>query len=221
MQETSSSRGKNSLTAAQFENLLHRLDPNREDAGQAYENLRRRLMRFFEWNCDVPSEDLVDETLDRVAQKLDELDIHNVVAFSWGVARNVKHEAEKKAARMVPIPEHSDDRGFPTDDGDTENRIQEKVDREQQLKCLHKCVRRLGVDDQKLFLAYYRPDQDPEARQRLARSSGLTMNALRVRVNRLRDRVEQCTDKCHAFSVRLRSQYPGKVRKLANGADHG
>src|SRR5262249_50613606 len=101
MEDAISSGGKSRLTAAQFENLLHRLGANRERAGQAYEYLRRQLIRFFEWNCDIPAEDLVDETFDRVAQKLEELEIHNVVAFAWGVARNIRHEAEKKAARMI------------------------------------------------------------------------------------------------------------------------
>ena len=188
------------LTSAQFEHLLQRLAPDRECAGQAYEKLRRQLTRFFEWNCGSSAEDLVDATLDRVAQKLDEIEVHNLVAFAWGVARKVRHEADRKAARMVPTS-GCDEEVCSGENGAAEEKIHQKIDMERQLRCLHRCVQRLGVEDRKLFLSYYRPGQDPEARQRLARSLGLTMNALRVRVNRLRERVEQCTEKYRSSTM--------------------
>jgi hypothetical protein len=40
---------KAGLTADTFTRLLHRLDADRERAGEKYEDLRRTLIRFFEW----------------------------------------------------------------------------------------------------------------------------------------------------------------------------
>jgi RNA polymerase sigma factor (sigma-70 family) len=184
------------LTATQFESLLRRLHPNRESAGEKYEDIRWQLTKFFEWNSGFQAEDLVDETLDRVARRLEELEIPDVVSFAWGVARNVKHEATRKAARMVPIPDRPDEAGFPIETRNAEDHIHEKMEFEQRRKCLHGCIQRLSPEDRKLFHAYYHAEGDSiEFRQKLANSLGLTMNALRVRVNRLRDKVEKCTDK--------------------------
>ena len=184
------------LTATQFESLLRRLHPNRESAGEKHEDIRWQLTKFFEWNSGFPAEDLVDETLDRVARRLEELEIPDVVSFAWGVARNVKHEASRKAARMVPIPDRPDEAGFPIDTRNAEDYIHDKMEFEQQRKCLHACIQRLSPEDRKLFLAYHHPEGDSnEFRQKLACSLGLTMNALRVRVNRLRNKVEKCTDR--------------------------
>ena len=45
------------LTADIFAKLLARLDPDRERAGERYEDLRRTLTRFFEWrNAPFPEE---------------------------------------------------------------------------------------------------------------------------------------------------------------------
>src|ERR671938_30866 len=60
------------LTAEAFTKLLARLDPDRERAGEKYEELRRTLVKFFEWRGAPFPEDQADETFNRVARKLDE-----------------------------------------------------------------------------------------------------------------------------------------------------
>src|SRR5215470_10383215 len=64
--------------ATELQNLLVRLDSDWNRAGEKYEELRRTLIKFFEWNSCFPAEDLVDETLDRVAKKLDVEEVRNV-----------------------------------------------------------------------------------------------------------------------------------------------
>src|SRR5256885_4134102 len=60
------------LTGEAFSKLLARLDPDRERAGEKYEDLRRTLIRFFEWRGAPFPEEQTDETFNRVARKLDE-----------------------------------------------------------------------------------------------------------------------------------------------------
>jgi DNA-directed RNA polymerase specialized sigma24 family protein len=182
-----------SLTSTQFERLLRHLHPDRERAGEKYEDLRSRLTKYFEWNHVLPAEDWVDETLDRVARRLEEMEIHDVASFSLGVAQHVRQEAFRKSARVVSISAAPEEEKLPTS-SHAEELIHEDMELERQRCCLQECIRQLPGEDRTLFLAYYRPEgKATEARHRLARSLGLTMNALRVRVNRLRARIEKLT----------------------------
>src|SRR5260221_8969434 len=83
------------LTAAQFEGLLQRLDADRNQAGEKYEDIRWRMVRFFQWNSCLTAEELVEETLNRDAEKLaaGAHEIPHVAADAWGLARKVKQEA--------------------------------------------------------------------------------------------------------------------------------
>src|SRR5436190_23148632 len=88
---------EDNLFSEGFERLLQHLDGNRERAGEKYEDIRRKLVRFFAWNDCFPEEDLADMTFDRVTSKLASGRIHNIVAFIWGVAKNIKREFHKCA----------------------------------------------------------------------------------------------------------------------------
>ena len=51
--------------------LLSRLGEGAESAGAEYEQLRCRIVRFFEWNRCSTAEDLADIVFNRVAGKLE------------------------------------------------------------------------------------------------------------------------------------------------------
>ena len=62
-----------SLTKEAFDSLLSWLDPDREWAGEKYEVIRARLIKVFAYRgCHTP-EELADETINRVAKKIDEV----------------------------------------------------------------------------------------------------------------------------------------------------
>ena len=86
------------LTPEAFTKLLAKLAADPETAGGEYEELRRRLIKFFEWRGAFFSEDLADETLNRLARKIDEGEEieKNVFALSLGVARFVFLETLKR-----------------------------------------------------------------------------------------------------------------------------
>ncbi|HEV3038764.1 MAG TPA: hypothetical protein VHA33_13390 [Candidatus Angelobacter sp.] len=191
----------NAPISNEFEGLLKRLDPDRERAGELYEALRRKLIKFFEWNACVSAEDLADETLDRVAQKVEEELIHDVVAFASGVAKRVRQEANKRALRMVQVPDLVKQESFFADARNPEKDIQDKMDGERRSKCLHICIQRLADRDRELFFRYYNTTgEHMQCRLTLAKTMGLAIGTLRVRVNRLRDDLEKCTRKCAASS---------------------
>ena len=58
------------LTPEAFARLLAALDPDRERAGLRYENIRRKLIEFFEARGSNSPADNADETINRVARRL-------------------------------------------------------------------------------------------------------------------------------------------------------
>jgi hypothetical protein len=65
--ETMSRREKD-LTPEAFAKFLAKLAPEPEIAGVRYEELRRQLIKFFEWRGSFIADQLADETLNRVVR---------------------------------------------------------------------------------------------------------------------------------------------------------
>lgn len=64
---------ESAFTQESFDKLLAWLHPDREQAGQRYEDIRRKLIKLFlSRGCNQP-EELTDETINRVAQKIDKI----------------------------------------------------------------------------------------------------------------------------------------------------
>src|SRR5258708_3385309 len=184
---------------SQFEILLRLLDKDRDRAAEKYESVRRKLIKFFEWNSCFPAEDLADETFDRVEKRIGEVEMRDVIGFTWGVAKNVRHEAHKRAGRNLPISDLSGDESSLADAHDNEKSIHQKMEQERRIKCLHLCLQRMPERSRALFLAYHNTQGEHfHYRQGLAKGLGVTLAALRVRVNRMRDELEKCARRCFA-----------------------
>ncbi len=190
--------GQDSLTAVQFDELLRRLDGRVERAGEKYETIRWKLVKFFQWSSCVAAEDLADVTLNRVARKLtSEGDtIQNIESFAWGVAKKIRHEARKKDVKTIYLPDLTDQNTM-SDAGATTAALHKKIQTQQQLRHLHHCLQRLPAEDRTLFVAY-RLDKGhyKENRNNLAKRFGLTAGALRVRIIRVREKLEACMARC-------------------------
>jgi RNA polymerase sigma factor (sigma-70 family) len=192
-----------------FETLLRLLDSDRDRAGEKYEAVRKKLIKFFQWNSCFPAEDLADETFQRLEQRMGETEIDDAVGFAWGIAKNLRQEARKRAARSVHFSSLADCEDPLPDALDIEKDLAERMLEERRLRCLHLCLQRLPEQDRKLFMAYHDHEgtgQRLQDRQKLAQQSGLTLGALRVRINRLRDKLEDCARNCFAsWQLRARS----------------
>jgi len=180
-----------SLTPETFRKLLEKLDPDQERAGQRYEELRRALMRFFEWrNAPFPDEH-TDEALDRVAHKLDEgVDIQNLGSYCYEVARLVLLESFKGAdAKRRPLTVHDlRHQSTPAADDDLHER---------RLSCLEGCLRALPPASRELILDYHHAAGGALRRRKmLAERLGLRRDALANRAQRVRKRLEMCVASC-------------------------
>src|SRR5262245_59286867 len=152
MESTQSSRKERELTPEAFKKLLAKLDPNPEIAGGKYEELRHQLIKFFEWRGSFFPDELADETLNRVARKIDEdTEIEkNVIALALGIARFVFLETLKRP----------DNRRAEMEELTTVAAPPERRDEDDDLwvVCLRECLPSVSEENRKLIIEYYRDE---------------------------------------------------------------
>lgn len=193
------SRVRGSLTGDGFEKLLTLLDPDRERAGEEYEAIRSKLVKFFRWRGWPRPEELVDETIDRVCWRLAEGEVirqADPFLYFHGVAKNVLREAwqtrEPRQTRYPPVDLcRSPDDPAPQLDG-----VDEAMEFEARLGCLERCLEHLDATEQELIVRYYRGQGSElvERRRRMAEEMGIPLNALRIRAYRVRVRLAACVE---------------------------
>jgi DNA-directed RNA polymerase specialized sigma24 family protein len=178
------------LTQQAFDRLLASLDADREQAGQKYERIRLKLVKFFEWRGIALPDGEVDETINRVARRIEEgQEIHNLNAYFYGVARMVFAESLKARAReqdvfglsLAVVEPPADDPGA--------------LERHE---CLDRCLQHLSEESRKLIIEYYQDEKSRkiEHRKELALRLGIPLNALRIRAYRIRASLEACLREC-------------------------
>lgn len=173
-----------------FERLLAALDAERERAGELYERLRGKLILYFQCRNIVQAEECADETLDRVARKLEaDEEIREINTFVFGVARLLLLERARQQARHDELPAE-----IPF----TPESLENAAEIETRLSCLRHCLARQTPENRELILHYYQGDKRDRinGRQALAARCGIDLNTLRVRACRLRDTLQACVSKC-------------------------
>ncbi|MEP6900993.1 MAG: hypothetical protein ABJA66_04535 [Actinomycetota bacterium] len=187
---------ENVITQTGFDRLLATLDASdREKAGAEYESLRARLIKFFEWrNCEI-AEALTDIVFDRIVKKIDEGEqIQNINAYSAAVAQFVyKEDCRSRERRIQSIDDVPETAHLIKKDESSD----EETD-EAQMNCLEKCLAEFSDENRRLIVAYYDTDERTmiATRRRLADKMEISLNILRIRVCRLKAKLESCTLKC-------------------------
>jgi DNA-directed RNA polymerase specialized sigma24 family protein len=183
------------FSQSSFHKLLGLLAPEREAAGEKYENLRQRLIKFFEWrNCEM-AEELTDTVFDRVMQKIAEGEqINNVTGFSATVAQFVFKEYLRRNERQNQLIE-----GAP----EIQNiKASEPVETDEnssvRLICFDKCLKEFSDENRKFIIAYYDTDERTmiNSRKKLAEEMKVSLNTLLIKACRLKAKLEDCTLSC-------------------------
>ena len=176
-----------------FRRFLDWLDEGADSGGQKYLEIRRRLVGYFgRRNCPTPDE-LADETLDRVARRLDEegaITSASPAHYCYIIAKYVLLEYQRQPLRRpVGLDAESVPGAEPAEPGDSA---------EKRFRCLDHCLEKLKREERELIVEYYRGDQrwKIEHRRGLAAQLGVTANALSIRACRIRDRLEKCVKAC-------------------------
>jgi DNA-directed RNA polymerase specialized sigma24 family protein len=175
---------ENTLTQAAFDSLLAWLDPDREQAGKKYENIRLRLIKIFTCRGRPDADELADETINRVtlkAQAVSKEYVGDPALYFYGVAQKVFLESVRKPAVSAAPPPVA-----PSDET------------EQEYECLERCMQQLSQGNREVVLEYYQNEKREKInhRKELAERLGIAQNALRIRAHRIRLTLQRCVRAC-------------------------
>lgn len=185
---------KNSVSQENFDALLGWLAPNREGAGEKYEKIRARLIRFFAGRGCFEAEELADETINRVMLKLPQIIDHysgEPALYFYGVADKIHLEWLRRRKKIqslasdVDIPSRDETQPAPG------------------YECLETCLGALPDDQRDLVVAYYQEEKGAKIRLRkgLAERLGIGTNALQIRMHRIRSSLLRCVESCVAKKI--------------------
>lgn len=179
-------------TPDDFNLFLRWLDQDVENAASRYESIRRNLIAIFNRRGCHCSEDLADETFNRVMRRLPKM-IDTYVGepsrYIVVVARNLHLEYVQQVEKQEPLPEH-DHTDLSVDALDES--------KEQEFGCLEHCLKQLPHQQRKLVVGYYHEDKRAKIdhRKQMADELGIGLNALRIRAHRIRASLEDCLKQC-------------------------
>lgn len=185
------------LSPRVFDALLIWFDQGIDSSGKSYLEMRRRLVFYFDRkNCATPDE-LADETLNRVARRLEEegtIESDTPAKYCYIVARFVfmeyLRESHRAGIALDEVRRRASANYFVAP---------ERYDEDQKrLACLGRCTSKLEPASRELLRQYYVGTGRLKIanRRSLAESLGITMNALAIRACRLRDKLEACVRQC-------------------------
>jgi DNA-directed RNA polymerase specialized sigma24 family protein len=175
---------KRGLNQECFDRLLNWLGPDREAGADEYEKIRRRLIQIFVSRGSPAPEDLADRTIDRVCEKLAEI----VAVYSgdpalyfYGVAHIIHLESFRNKRISYVVPKSN-----------------QESDIERTYKCLDQCIASLPEETRGMVLDYYREDglARIESRKVMAKELGIRVEALRLRMYRIRLDLNECVRAC-------------------------
>ena len=184
-------------TASAFQRLLHWLDGETNSDGQKYLEMRRRLVAYFDRKSCLTPDDLADETLNRVARRLEEEDISEAdepAKYCYIVARFVFLEHLRSSRREDAFANHL----MRTATTATAIFDQAEDEKNIMLSCLEACIKTLEPESRQIIHGYYvgKEREKIENRRSLAQTLGITPNALSIRACRIRARLEKCVREC-------------------------
>jgi DNA-directed RNA polymerase specialized sigma24 family protein len=135
--------------------------------------------------CPVP-EELADETIDRVARRVADIErtyVGDPTIYFLGVMNNVHHEFLK---RPTPLPRPAE-----IAPEDTERKERTHL-------CLEQCLQKLTTNSRRLIEQYYAADKRAkiDLRKRIAQELSINVNTLRLRALRIRAALQSCINQC-------------------------
>jgi hypothetical protein len=179
---------KREIDQEKFEKLLNWLSPDMELAGNKYESIRLRLIKFFTLRGASSPDELADVAIDIVTEKIDSIlgtYEGDPALYFHGVGKNIL--LKYKNVAQLELPPH-----LTYQNGSEEDYISERHG------CLENCLQKLKTDDRELITAYYQESKSEKIKLRksLADKKGVSARNLRVYVHRLKEILEKCIRQC-------------------------
>lgn len=191
------------LDEVAFNNLLRHFDANVNRAAELYELMREQLIKFYESRGCQSASELTDEAFNRVTRKISEgteIAESSIGAYLYSVARNILKEYwHSTGLQTVELNDLSPAHHPAENPEHTEEAMENRLEHERLLECLESCVQRLSPAEHQMIVAYYQGETSLkiENRKKLAEQFQLTLNSLRTKVFRIRERLEKCVEACY------------------------
>jgi DNA-directed RNA polymerase specialized sigma24 family protein len=182
---------KRALTPEAFGKFLRWLSEDDEVAVREYQSIRTKLVRYFIHKGCADPDDLFDKTVDIVVGKIESCaECPSPLAYCYGVAKNVWHQ-DTRERRSVTMDDDFASPDYP-----------DQKMRELELKCLDLCLDQLLPGERDIVTQYHglQGRDKIEIRRRLADGVG-GMNALRIKMCRIRMELRTCVIECTKRSV--------------------
>lgn len=196
--DRTSLRNAPELSRFVFDRLLAWLDDGTESHGERYLEMHRRLVSYFDRRNRPAADDLADETLNRVARRLEQdggIATRPPARYCYVIAKFVLLEDLRRGRRQTCLDETR-----PVFDRRAGNADppEDLARRERRLACLDRCLQELKPEQRALIVDYYRDSrqQKIERRRDLAIRLGVSTNAVAIRACRIRDRLMTCLNGC-------------------------
>jgi RNA polymerase sigma factor (sigma-70 family) len=179
---------KTEISQDSFESLLNWLDSDREQAGRKYESIRSRLIKiFYARGCHL-AEELADETIDRVARKIETLLVSyegDPALYFYAVAKKILLEyARRPKSEELPDAVAGEKSGG--------------EDVEVYYECLEKCLETFMPVQRDFITRYYQEEKQAklEQRKKIGQELGISSEVLRTRAFRIRKTLQKCVVSC-------------------------
>lgn len=180
------------LTANDFDALLALFSPDREEAGEKYEQMRSGLERFFHFKGCSDPRSLADQTMNRVAAKVDAFDPSRNIrpaSYFYGFASNILLEYRRVSNREFSL---SETRQF------AHTTVGEAEAGEAQSDCLQKCLAKLPAPEKDMIVDYYASDgrEKLERRRQMCERIECSSAALYTKIFRIKGILRGCIENC-------------------------
>lgn len=177
-----------------FKLLLEYLDSDESAAAEKYLTLYSKITKIITWKRfpESEAEAIADIVIDRIAKKIRQgEEIQNINAYARTVLNYVLLEQGRKNKEDAVGDDLPEVAVFPEIENEPDLRV----------ICLRKCMNETVSEDadKRLIIGYYDREAGgkiKESRKILAEELGLTMNNLKVKASRLRNRLEKCINEC-------------------------
>lgn len=186
-------RKKIEITPKDFNGLLEYLSLDADEAAKKYEEIRERLIKYFQFRGCFDPEALADEAFNRMTVKLPDARFVESFDFShyfYSFAANIYHEDLRHRKRVVAIED------------EIESLITEKsypYEKHSRVSmCLELCLMKHPPKERRLLLEYYSfgRSENSAQRKRMAAEQNVSEQKLYSIISRLRRRVRECVKNC-------------------------
>ena len=184
------------LSTKDFDEFLKTLDAQRDQAAEKYIALRERLERFFDWRDCENSEELTDIVFDRAVKKISEGEkVKNAEAYCVSIAKFVLLENRREVFKHEELDENS-----PKQEKESVEEEESGEKKDIKFRCLDECLTNLPGEKRALLIDYFDTDEKTmiPKRKKVAENIGVNLNTLRIRISRLKTKLEVCVKECCA-----------------------